>query len=47
MLLQLYSPKIKGHVIYCCAREKMARRIELQERGRLRGGGGGRRQEGE
>ena len=41
MLLQLYNPKIKGLVIYCSAREKMARRIELQERGRLGGRQGG------
>ena len=40
MLLQLYNPKIKGLVIYCSAREKMARRIELQERARLREGWG-------
>jgi hypothetical protein len=41
MILRLHDVKIKGLVIYCSAREKMARRIELQERERLKGGGKG------
>jgi hypothetical protein len=48
MMLQLRNLKIKGRVIYCSAREKMARRIELLERGGAeRGAEGGGRQGGE